>query len=402
MKSYNHLYEQYISPDNYRLAVRNATKHKGGKRRKYRKARFYRDNCERLMPEMLDFADHFHNLRHRPKMIYDGLRRKQRMIIVPTMKEQVVHHMIVNVMKPIFMKSMYEHSYGSIPERGAHSAKKRIEKWIRKGGKNCKYCLKMDIRKYFDSIPHEILKEKFRKLIHDRDFLDLLYEIVDAVPGGRGIPIGFYTSQWIANWYLTDLDHYIKEQLGAVYYMRYMDDMVIFGPNKRKLRAMKVEIEKYLTEKLGLELKRNWQVFRFHFVKKDGTETGRDLDFMGFRFYRNRTVLRRKLMMRATRKARQFCKKKGNRTIYDARQMLSYLGWIDCTDTYGMYRKHIKPFVSFQYVKRYAGNYQRRLNAEDEALRAEQAERTVMKTVGKIRVKELTQSCGTEVRTATM
>lgn len=368
MKSYNHLYELYISPANYRLAVRNATKHKGGKRRKFRKAVYYRDHCEELMPGILDYADHFHNLRHKPKMIYDGLRRKQRMIIVPTMKEQVVHHMIVNVMKPIFMKGMYEHSYGSIPNRGAHSAKKRIESWIRRGGKNCKYCLKMDIRKYFDSIPHEILKAKFTKLIRDRDFLDVLIEIVDAVPGGRGIPIGFYTSQWIANWYLTELDHYIKEELHAVYYVRYMDDMVIFGPNKRKLRKMKDEIEKYLHDRLGLALKDNWQVFRFHYVKKDGKEIGRDLDFMGFRFYRNRTVLRRKLMLRATRKARIICKKRGNRTIYDIRQMLSYLGWLDCTDTYGMYKRRIKPYVNFKYIKQYAGRYQRRLNREEEAL----------------------------------
>ena len=121
---------------------------------------------------------------------------------------------------------------------------------------------------------------------------------------------------------------------------------------------------------------------------------------MGFRFYRNRTVLRKKLMLRATRKARAICKKKGSRTIYDARQMLSYLGWLDCTDTYGMYRKRIKPFVSFQYIKRYAGRYQRRLNAEAEA--ADQGRQTAIKTVGKIRVKELTQSCGTDARTAAM
>lgn len=364
MKSYNHLYEQYVSPANYRLAVRNATKHKGGKRRKFRKAKYYRDHSEKLMPGLLEYADHFHNLRHKPKKIYDGMRRKQRTIIVPTMKEQVVHRMIVNVMKPIFLKGMYEHSYGSIPDRGAHSAKKQIEKWIRKGGKNCKYCLKMDIKKYFDSIPHDILKKKFAKQIHDKDFLDVLFEIVDAVPGGRGIPIGYYTSQWIANWYLTELDHFIKEKLGAVFYARYVDDMVVFGSNKRKLHTIKNEIEKYLNEKLGLRLKENWQIFLFHYVKKNGKEIGRDLDFLGFRFFRNKTVLRRKLMLRATRKARAICRKSGNRTIYDMRQMLSYLGWLDCTNTYDMYKKRIKPFVNFRYIKRYAGRYQRRLNKE--------------------------------------
>ena len=362
MKSYNHLYEQYISEENYYLAVRNATRHKGGKKRKYRRARYYKRHAEQLMPYLMSYAKHFKNAEHEPMLIYDGIRRKQRQIIVPTMQEQIVHHMVVNVLKPIFMRDMYEHSYGSIPGRGAHMAKKRIEKWIRNGGRNCKYCLKMDIRKYFDSVPHSVLKRKLAELIHDERFLKVLYEIVDAVPGERGIPIGFYTSQWFANWYLTELDHYIKEGLRAVHYVRYMDDMVIFGPNKRELHRMRKEIERVLEINLGLKLKDNWQVFLFDYVKKNGERVGRDLDFMGFRFYRDKTTLRKQLMLKATRKARRLCKKKARKNIHDVRQMLSYLGWIDATDTYGMYRKRIKPFVSFGNLKSYAGKYQRREN----------------------------------------
>ena len=365
MKSYNHLYEQYISEENYYLAVRNATKHKGGKKRKYRRARFYKRHARQLMPYVMHYATHFHNAEHEPKLIYDGIRRKQRQIIVPTMLEQIVHHMAVNVMKPIFMHGMYEHSYGSIPDRGAHLAKKQIEKWIRDGGKNCKYCLKMDVKKYFDSIPHHILKRKLAQVIHDDRFLAVLNEIVDAVPGSRGIPIGFYTSQWFANWYLTGLDHYIKEQLHAVYYVRYMDDMVIFGPNKRDLHKIRKEIDRVLNINLGLQLKDNWQVFLFDYVKKNGKRVGRDLDFMGFRFYRDHTTLRRQLMLKATRKARRVCKKKARKNIYDVRQMLSYLGWIDATDTYGMYKKWIKPYISFRAFKRYVGRYQIRQNRSE-------------------------------------
>ena len=358
LKSYNHLYGQYLMDKNYYEAVRNATKHKGGKKRKYRQARYFRDHAKELKPELIRLARDFHNDKHTPILIYDGIRRKQRYIIVPTMREQIIHHMVVNVMKPIFMKGMYEHSYGSIPNRGAHSAKKTIEKWIAKGGSDFKYCLKMDVKKYFDSVPHDILKEKLAKTIHDKKFLDVLFEIVDVTD--VGIPIGFYTSQWFANWYLTELDHYIKEELHAKYYVRYMDDMVIFGSNKRVLHEMQRRIEVYLRERLGLEMKSNWQVFRFHFVKKNGKEIGCDLDFMGFRFYRNRTVLRRQLMLKATRKARRINKKRKN--IHDCRQMLSYLGWIDCTNTYCMYKLRIKPFVSFGRLKKYIGIYQIREN----------------------------------------
>lgn len=364
MKSYNHLMEEYLSEDNYYLAVKNATRNKGGKKRKFRKARMVRDHAEELKAYYLEEAKDFKNDKHIPKAIYDGIRRKQRYILAPTMREEVIHHMIVNVLKPIFMRSMYEHSYGSIPGRGAHMAKARIEKWVRYGGKDVKYCLKMDIKKYFDSVPHDILKQKLANIIHDKEFLAILYEIVNATGTDRGIPLGFYTSQWFANWYLTELDHYIKEVLHVKYYIRYMDDMVLFGSNKRELHRVRHEIEAYLNNRLGLQMKENWQVYLFDYVKKDGTHIGRDLDFMGFRFYRDRTILRKSIMLKATRKAKRIAKK-AHRTVYDARQMLSYLGWIDCTDTYGMYKKYIKPNINFQYLKRRESAYQRKINKED-------------------------------------
>lgn len=179
--------------------------------------------------------------------------------------------------------------------------------------------------------------------------LDLLYKILDITE--TGLPLGFYTSQWFSNWYLQELDHYIKEELHANYYSRYMDDMVIFGNNKKTLHRMRKSINDYLNTKLGLELKGNWQVFLF-----DWKGRGRDLDFMGFRFYRNRTILRKSIMYKATRKASKISKK-AHPTIYDVRQMMSYLGWIDCTDTYQMYHCWIKPMVCFQRMKRYISKH---------------------------------------------
>lgn len=354
MRSYNHLYESFISKENILIAINNAKKGKSNRK----KVKKLLDNPN-FVNSIQEYAENFHNAKHEKKQIYDGVQRKQREIIVPTFPEQVIHHMIVNVMKPIFCRGMYFHTYASIPKRGGHKGKKFIDRWIKKDTKNCKYCLKMDIKKYFNSIPHDKLLDLFKKTIHDEKFLAVIDELISVVD--TGIPIGFYTSQWIANWYLQSLDHFIKENLGTKYYVRYMDDMVIFGSNKKQLHKIREKIEQYLNNELGLTMKENWQIFLFHYVKKDGQNVGRPLDFMGFKFYRNRTVLRRSIMLKASRKARHISKSK-KVSIYEIRQMLSYLGWIDCTDSYGFYVKWIKPYISFQYLKRRMSKYDRRKN----------------------------------------
>ena len=338
MKSYNHLWEKFLSDENIDLAIKNASR---GKRNRI-SVRMNLENPN-FKDEIRAYAESFKNKPHKPKEIYDGIQRKKRTIIVPSFEEQIVHHMVVNVLKPIFMHGMYEHSYGSIPNRGGHKGMKTIKKWIARGGKDCKYILKMDIKRYFDSIPHDIFLTNLRRIIRDKRFMAVLEEITNVVD--VGLPLGFYTSQWTANWYLQGLDHYIKETLGARYYIRYMDDMVIFGSDKKVLHEYKDSIEKYLKNNLGLELKENWQVFRFDYRGKY-----RFLDFMGFRFYRDRVTLRKSIMVKASRKARRISKKKI--TVYSARQMLSYLGWITHTNTYGFYLDWIKPFVNFQELKR--------------------------------------------------
>ena len=344
MKSYNHLWEKFISEENIRLAIIKSSK---GKRNRKAVRDIY-ENPDRWIGKIRAYAEDFRNYKHNPVEIYDGIVRKKRTILVPHYMEQIIHHMIVNVLTPIFSHGMYEHSYGSIPNRGAHKGKKAIEKWIMHDKKNIKYCLKMDIRKYFDSIPQKILKEKLSDLIHDRRFFQVLEELIGATE--HGIPLGFYTSQWIANWYLQKLDHYIKEELRAKHYIRYMDDMVIFGSNKRQLHRIREQICSYLRNFLGLEMKQNWQVFRFDYVK-GGKRHGRFLDFMGFKFYRDKTTLRKSIMLKATRKAKRI-HKKAKATIHDIRQMMAYIGWIDCTNTYGMYLYRIKPYVDFGKLKK--------------------------------------------------
>lgn len=346
------MWEKLISDENIKLAIRNSSK---GKRKRNDVKKIY-ENQDKYVQIIRKYIEDFKNDNHNPVTIYDGISRKKRTIVVPSYREQIVHHAVVQVLLPMFWKGMYEHSYGSIPERGTHKGKKTIEKWIKHDKRNVKYCLKMDIRKYFDSINHGILKRKFARVIKDKRFLNLLFKIIDVTE--KGIPLGFYLSQWTSNWFLQELDHYIKEELGAKYYIRYMDDMVIFGSNKRKLHEIRGKIGKYIKRNLGLDMKKNWQVFRFDYTNKT-RNYGRDLDFMGFRFFRNKTILRKTIMLKITRKALKIRKKK-KETLHDARQMMSYFGYIKCTDTYRMYLDRIKPFIDFKKFRNKISRIDRR------------------------------------------
>lgn len=349
MKSYNHLYEKVLEPENIRKAILKSAKGKRGRQ----KVRKILSDIDEWIPYYQKFIKNYKTRHKKPKIIYEGINRKRREIIVPSFDEQVMHHAVVNVLEPIIMHGIYYHAYGSLPKRGAHGAKKYIEKWIRHDGKNCKYFLKMDIKQFFNSVPHDKLYEMLQRYIHDEQMMALLHKIIDSTD--RGLPLGFHTSHWLANWYLQGLDRYIKHELKAKHYIRYMDDMIIFGPNKRKLHRMRNDIAEYLSG-IGLEMKGNWQIKKFDYKSR-----GKDLDFMGFRFFREKTILRRKVMYRMTRRARRISRKE-KPTIYDCKQMMSALGLLNATDTYGMYLEHIKPFINFQKMKRRISRYDRRIN----------------------------------------
>lgn len=358
MKSYKNLWKIFISENTIRYSI---SKGAIGKKKR-REVRKIMKDVDGYVDVIHDYALNFHNYHHEPVKIRDGCSGKEREIIVHKFNEHVIHHMVVYAMMPLLTKGMYKHTYSSIPGRGLHKGMKRIRTWIDNDPKNVKYCLKLDIKKFFNSIDHEILMNKFRKYIHDNKFLKILQEIVDASP--NGIPLGFYTSHWFANWLLQPLDHFIKEELHIVHYIRYMDDMILFGSNKRQLHKARKKIEEFLSN-LKLKIKDNWQLFRFDYIK-NGKHHGRPLDFIGFKFYRDRTILRKNIMLRLTKKARKI-EKKGKFTIHDAHQMMSYLGWIDWTDTYKVYTKYVAPYINFKKCRKYISQYdkkQRRLLKE--------------------------------------
>lgn len=337
MKRVGHLYEKVCDIENIKTAILKASKGKRSRddvRRVLSDIPKYAEIVQRqLLTEAFDPAD------YRTGTVKEGSTQKVRQIFKPNFfPDQIVHWAIMLQLQPVLRKGMYEITCGSIPGRGVHYGKKFIEKWLANDRKNTRYYLKLDISKFYPSIDTNRLERKLSTKIKDKRLLGLIHKILAK---GDGLPIGILISQWFANFYLQDLDHYIKQDLKAIYYVRYMDDMVIFGPNKRKLHQMRKAIDAMLTHE-RLRLKPNWQVYK---TDKE------PLDFVGFRFYRGHTTLRKSIMLRITRKARKIGKKIVP-TYHDACGMISYMGWITHSNSHRMFEKWVKPFLHIQILKR--------------------------------------------------
>ena len=273
------------------------------------------------------------------KVIQDKTSGKIRKINKPNFyPDQIVHWALMLQLQPVLMKGMYEYNCGSVPGRGTSHGQKALRRWLNKDYRGTKWCLKMDIEKYYPSINNEILKRQFRRKVKDEKCLRLIDSIIDQT---QGQPIGFFTAQWFSNFFLEGLDHFIKQELKVKYYIRYVDDLVLIGPNKRKLHRARKEIEQYLN-KIDLKIKGNWQVFKID---------DRGIDFLGLRFFRNRTILRKKNALRIKRRMAKI-RRKGYLNEKDAQALISYWGWIKRSDSYNFYHKNIKQIATIKQAKK--------------------------------------------------
>jgi len=293
--------------------------HAGAKRNKKRS--FAVEHFEQRKDEYLHHIEEvlkdgtYYTSKYSEKVIID--MRKERLISrLPYYPDRIVHWALMNVLAPIMIEKFSPNTHAAIPERGIHSALKQTRSIITEH-KELKYCLKIDIKKYFENINQSLLKDMFRELTEDEALLKILDENVDSYY--RGIPIGNYTSQYWANLYLTPFDTHI-ESLGLTH-VRYMDDVIIFGENKEILHRAKCEIEHYLNMYLWVGLKHNWQIFP---VDKRG------VDFAGYRVYPNR-VLIRKTTFRGLRRKLLRIKERVSKSHFlsghDRSVIASYAGW---------------------------------------------------------------------------
>lgn len=333
-KRFGNLYGEICDLDNIRAAIMNASKNK----RHQKAVRKVIENIDeyacKIQKMLLD--ESYVPSKYIMKSINDGIQQKRRDIAKPRFyPDQCIHHALIQVLEPCFMRGMYYYCCGSVSGRGDKRIRKAVIRFIVKRPKKAKYVLKMDVRHFYENIDHDELKQVLKRKIKDKKALRLCSLIIDSYPAG--IPIGNYTSQWFCNVFLQDLDHEIKEFVGHDYlYVRYIDDMVIVGPNKRKLHKTRKMVEAELIRK-KLDLKQNWQVF---LLEK------RPLDFVGVKFYKDgHTEIRKSILRRIKRKARRIGKMKDHVTVKSAAGMMSYMGRIHHTDSETLFRTEIQPYI---------------------------------------------------------
>lgn len=259
---------------------------------------------------------------------------KERLIKTLCYKDKVVQMWYVeNFIKPLFLDTFIEETYACIPDRGVHKAKEKTQYFMREKKKqNSNYwILKCDIRKFFFNMDQQILYDIFERKIKDKHFLKLTYEIIFNVDDNIGIPIGNYSSQYFANIYLNELDRFVKEKLKCKYYVRYMDDFVLFLESKSECKSKKELIKTFLNYKLKLELN----------GKTDYFKNNQGVNFCGYRIHHTHILVRNSNKIRNRRKFKKFNHKLNEDTsnISSMRgSFMSVKGYIQHANSYGLYK----------------------------------------------------------------
>ncbi len=347
--TYNKLYNEITNWRNLVRAWKKARKHKTKKKDIIEFEANLRENLLKLQEELKKQT-------YKPKPLKDKIIKdpKTRKISISDFRDRIIHHAICNIIEPIFDKRFIYDSCANRKGKGNLFAIKRFDDFAREISENGKlknlidnnqikgYCLKADIKHYFEEVNHNILISIIQKKIKDEKAIWLIKQILNNLPKTRsaldparishisfvsqsrspppperdkkGMPLGNLTSQFFANVYLNELDQFVKHKLRAKYYIRYVDDFVIIHQDKKQLSKWKQRIEEFLAEKLGLEL---------HPQKSKVVSLSRGVDFVGFRNFYHFKLLRKRNLRKISFRIEQYREGK----ISKEKLLESFNGW---------------------------------------------------------------------------
>ena len=274
----------------------------------------------------------------KPKVreLYDVSSQKTRKItMVPFWPDGVVQWLAVTAMKPVLMRGMYHWSCASIPDRGGRRVHDYISRKLRNDPKGTKYAAELDVKQFYPSVSKKRLIWALARKIKDKKFLKLVYTSLDSC--GDGLAIGYYICQWLANFYLEPLDHFLMAQPGVKYMTRHMDNITLYGPNKKQLhRAIRAAVD-FMRRELGLELNHSWQLY---------PTAKRMVAAVGYRFSSTHIILRKRNFLRFTRQCRRVRKRMeaGKPITYkQAAGLLSRIGQLRHCDSFKVRQKYVDP-----------------------------------------------------------
>lgn len=373
------LFNSICSMDNLYRAYQNAKSGKGWYKevRQIEKRPFYY-----LAGLQYMLKNHLFKTSEYEIFILNEGKKKRDVYKLPFFPDRIAQWAILQVIEPFLVANMTADTYSAIPGKGiqpivndlrGYYKTKRVDGkkksvWVPSillsDEENTRYCYKIDLHHYYQSINHEVLKQKFRKVFKDPELLWLLDEIVDSintateedlielslsgeieVDPNTGIPIGNYMSQYSGNFYLSSFDHWVKEELHVKHYYRYMDDVVIFASSKEELHEIHRKVTAYTRDYLHLNIKGNYQIF---------PTKVRGVDFVGYRFFGEYTLLRKSTAINFKRKMRACRKKMENNippTYSEWCSFNSYKGWLGNCDSYRLFKKYIEPLI--EYMQNY-------------------------------------------------
>ena len=265
-KSYRYLYRLACREDVIKKAFKRMRKGKT-KRKDFQMAEENLDAWVKKIQEIIlntkpdgwqtDPQKRFKPVKHNPVIIKEF--GKTRVVYVPTMVELWIQHVIVMILEPIIAGSSYPMSFSSFPGRGSLKGQRAIRRWI-ESGKGIRNFAQADIRHFYSHIQYKIVRKKLERRVKDNFFLHLIDVCMTYFP--KEMPLGFYLSQWLANFMLQELDYDIKCKLKIAHHVRYMDNYTLADDNKKKLHQALLYIRQVLG-KMRLRMKSDWQVFRF-------------------------------------------------------------------------------------------------------------------------------------------
>jgi retron-type reverse transcriptase len=335
MKRYGNIFDKICDMDNLRLAHQNARKDK----LYYREVKMVDADPDYYLKQIQDMlVNHKYIVSEYSVSIINDKGKERELMKLPYFPDRIIQWAIMLQIEPIFMKVFCQHTCASIKDRGIKRANALVDEYL-KDPYNSKYCLKIDVSKFYPNINHAILKKLLRKKFKDSELLELLDLIIDSYPGDKGVPIGSYLSQFLANFYLAYFDHWLKEVKKVKRIVRYMDDVVIFSHSKEELQSLLKEMDEYLSMNLDLNVKPNYQVFPVEC---------RGVDFVGYRSFHGFKLLRKTTCKKFKKRMLQIREKQDKGEMINYQEWCSansYIGWLKWCDSWRLFEKYIEPVI---------------------------------------------------------